>query len=541
MPSVHAGGRNRAELEMRAIIRQRLDRRLPTFEDVVREVAACSPDRHRRKIAIGRSFPRAEGRRVFPEALPTGTCRMTCSIMPRRCLPFLASCVLLLTLALSGSAAEPSVWKAGVAKVTITPAAPVWMAGYAARSGPATGTLVDLYARALVLSDSGGRRLAVVTLDLIEIPASLRDLILDVARTSHGLQPEEILLNVSHTHGGPMVSAQTVADWGVDAAWGRRADDYVKDLVHQVDTLIGNALSRQQAVAISYSHARCGFAMNRRQRTLRGFQLGPNPDGPVDHEVPVLRIEANDGHLVGIVFGYACHNTALGPIPKFNGDYAGFAQRRLEQDHAGAVALFLTGCGGDQDPAPRRNLEDAEQHGLALAMAVEAGLAAPATPLEARLATSLEICPLAFAPLPPRSELQSRAASDDRFVANHARSILEQWPRPGDHPADHPLPVQVVELGQLVTLVALGGEPVVDYSLRLKQELAQGRYRVWVAGYSNLVHAYIPNRRVLAEGGYEGTEAVIYQSLPGPFQADVEERIMQSVHRQVQRVRVQSE
>ena len=66
----------------------------------------------------------------------------------------------------------------------------------------------------------------------------------------------------------------------------------------------------------------------------------------------------------------------------------------------------------------------------------------------------------------------------------------------------------------------------------LKKELAQEVNFVWVAGYSNLVNAYVPNRRVLLEGGYEGTEAVIYQSLPGPFQLDVEERIINSVHRQ---------
>ena len=60
---------------------------------------------------------------------------------------------------------------------------------------------------------------------------------------------------------------------------------------------------------------------------------------------------------------------------------------------------------------------------------------------------------------------------------------------------------------------------------------------VWVAGYSNLVHAYVPSRRVLLEGGYEGTEAVIYQSLPGPFAVELEDRIIESVHRQVDAMR----
>jgi len=37
---------------------------------------------------------------------------------------------------------------------------------------------------------------------------------------------------------------------------------------------------------------------------------GDQPDGPVDHTVPVLAIERRDERW-GLVFGYACHNTTL--------------------------------------------------------------------------------------------------------------------------------------------------------------------------------------------------------------------------------------
>jgi hypothetical protein len=190
------------------------------------------------------------------------------------------------------------------------------------------------------------------------------------------------------------------------------------------------------------------------------------------------------------------------------------------------------GCGGDQDPAPRRDEADAIANGEALAAAVERGLAEEPVALPPRLATSLAVCPLSFAPLPPRADLEARAASPNGFVSRHARFVLERWPNPGDQPADYPLPVQVVEVGGSLLLVALGGEPMADYGIRLKRDLAATGRRVWVAGYSNLVHAYVPTKRVLAEGGYEGTEAVIYQSLPGPFADDCEERIVESVRSQ---------
>jgi hypothetical protein len=443
-------------------------------------------------------------------------------------------------LAVNALADAPDGWKAGVAKTVITPKTPVWMAGYAGRNGPSEGVLTDLHARALLLEDARDHRLVIVSMDLIEIPDTFRQAIIEMAKKKHNLKPEELLLNVSHTHGGPMLSSKTVADWGLEQIWGKRAEEYVAEVVNKLDSLIEKALSSKRPVIVGYSHARCGFAMNRRMPTPGGFRLGPNPEGPVDHDVPVLRIESPEKKLIAFVFGYACHNTSLGPTRMLNGDYAGFALRKLEKDHPDAVALFLAGCGGDQDPAPRRNQEDAEQNGASLAMAVEAALVPVPVALKPQISLRLELCPIAFAPLPLRADLATRAKSADGFVSRHAQWVLKQWPKPTDHPAEYQLPIQVVELGQKLTLVALGGEPVADYAIRLKKELVTHNHFVWVAGYSNLVNAYVPSRRVLLEGGYEGTEAVIYQSLPGPFHRDVEERIIESVHRLVNQVREKS-
>ena len=90
--------------------------------------------------------------------------------------------------------------------------------------------------------------------------------------------------------------------------------------------------------------------------------------------------------------------------------------------------------------------------------------------------------------------------------------------------------MQVIRLGDDVLLVALGMETTVDYALRIKSEftLPDGP-AVWVAGYSNDVLAYIPSRRVLMEGGYEGGESMIYFGRPGPFGAAVEEIIVEKV------------
>src|SRR5437879_5007635 len=58
-------------------------------------------------------------------------------------------------------------WKAGAAKIAITPEHAMWMSGYAARTRPAEGKLHDLWAKALILEDPSGRRAVLVTMDLV--------------------------------------------------------------------------------------------------------------------------------------------------------------------------------------------------------------------------------------------------------------------------------------------------------------------------------------------------------------------------------------
>ena len=106
------------------------------------------------------------------------------------------------------------------------------------------------------------------------------------------------------------------------------------------------ALSRLAPARLAYAVGEAGFAANRRVKF--------DPDGVVDHSVPVLRVDAAGGEPLAIVFGYACHNTTLQDgFVQFHGDYAGVAQAALEERHAGATALFVMGCGADANPRPR--------------------------------------------------------------------------------------------------------------------------------------------------------------------------------------------
>ena len=101
--------------------------------------------------------------------------------------------------------------------------------------------------------------------------------------------------------------------------------------------------------------------------------------------------------------------------------------------------------------------------------------------------------------------------------------------RAGALPTSQKMPVQVWRFGNDLTLVTLGGEVVVDYALRLRRDHPDDH--VWPVGYANDVFGYVPSRRVLDEGGYEGGGALLYYGRPGPFDASVEDRIFAALGR----------
>ena len=105
----------------------------------------------------------------------------------------------------------------------------------------------------------------------------------------------------------------------------------------------------------------------------------------------------------------------------------------------------------------------------------------------------------------------------------------------GELRSKHPYPVQVLQFGKDLTIVALAGETVVDYSLRLKKEITGNP--LWVAGYSNDVFGYVPSVRVQKEGGYEPVGSTHTSILPGPLAQTMEDRIISKVRELVVRVR----
>jgi len=198
----------------------------------------------------------------------------------------------------------------------------------------------------------------------------------------------------------------------------------------------------------------------------------------------------------------------------------------------------VLGCAGDANPLPRYQGSDAAlahyslelvtMYGKILAASVDLALHAKMRPVTGPIKTAFERVDIPFQTPLSKAELQARLKDKDSDLRTQAERMLSVIERRGRLPDSYPEPVQVWQFGRSLKFIALGGEAVVDYSLRLKSQY--GWEDTWVAAYSNDVFAYVPSARVLKEGGYEARGGD-----GGPFSPLTEEIIMNKVHDLVQR------
>lgn len=414
--------------------------------------------------------------------------------------------------------AEPT-WQAGVSRRVITPPQYIWMSGYGNRSAPAEGKIHDLYVRVACLQPAEETApYLFISLDLVGVPVKMSTKLSQEFADQYQTPRENVMFTCSHTHCGPALDEKLSYMLAMDDKDWDQVREYQTFLNEQIRQAVKAAIDDRRPATLSFGNGKCGFASNRRP---------PFGEAPVDHDVPVLKIAGTDGTVRGIIFGYACHNTTLG-IQKWCGDYAGFAQLNLEDTYPDSVAMFFTGCGADQNPMPRRTIELCEMYGRMLSVAVQGVVNGTTKPLPSSFEARFKTIPLEFAQAPTRAEIEQKLAAGSRYEKSWAKNMLADLEDDGQLEMVYDYPVQVWKLGGTLTWIALGGEVVVDYSVRLKSELGKGT--TWVTGYANDVMCYIPSERVLKEGGYEGATAMLYYQKPSPWKAGIEEKIVNAVH-----------
>ena len=456
--------------------------------------------------------------------------------------------------------------RAGVARIDITPPVGISMVGYYIREGVSTGVERPLTATALVL-ESEGMRVALLSCDVAFIQDPAATAIRMSIATAIGTTPERVLLNYSHTHCGPTLPG---------FVW---QDEYQQQiqrtyLLRLSEMLTGAAAAA--AAAMRPARVGCGsgtapIGINRRELADDGkIFLGENPEGPIDHEVIVVRVDEPDGRPIATLFNHACHTVTIGPkCLKLSPDYVGPARDLIEKA-TGTVSLFLQGAAGNINPmtgigSQEDDSENMTRLGLILGGAVVQAMAGvrthqyrgprtylsslarvslyPYLPVEERalpLRVRTDRLLLPMLPLPSPEEARrirqarlntyEQAKRDGRsegvltvlrHFANWAEKLERAVAEGGDAPRI-PFEITSIRIGD-IALLATPCEPLAELGLAVKQ--ASPFRATLFLGYTNGCIGYLPPADAYPKDGWSPWETyaipdMLFQSYQLPMALD---------------------
>jgi neutral/alkaline ceramidase-like enzyme len=428
-----------------------------------------------------------------------------------------------------GPAFAESQWRIGLAAVRITPEEPLPMCGY--NPVLSEGVLDDLYAKAMAVEDADGTRAVLLTADLLFFRAPLAEVVCREIMDETGLERRQIMLNASHTHAGPVFGVADPGRFDLPKDQRRAVDEYTQRLIEKLVQLVPAALADLKPGRLSWSAGEVGFVMNRRLITPEGKcrGMGPNPAGPVDRDVPVLRVDWPDGRLRAVVFGCACHPVTLdGGNRKISADYAGAAQRYLQTQHPGVQAMFVIGCGADANSHPRGGPQQeawVTRHGEALGKEVDRVLSAQMLEVGGHLKAELAPVDLPLEHIFSHRQLEEMVGDGQTYWhKQNARGMLELLDAGQPLPKAYRSSIALWRFGDDLTLLGLPGEAVADYVPMIRQAL--GTKGLWIAAYCNESFGYLPTAKILEQGGHESMGLTLAVGL---FSPRVEEVVMATV------------
>ncbi|MQA77539.1 MAG: hypothetical protein GEV10_03495 [Streptosporangiales bacterium] len=404
--------------------------------------------------------------------------------------------------------------RVGAASRVLTPEVGRAMAGYAARRGPATAVVDDLYCQAVVLRD-GDTTVALAVCDLLYVTGPLTAAVRAELSSRLGVPGQHVMLAATHTHCGPAGLGSTPDDESL-------RERLVAGIVDAVADAADAAVPARLVAGRTHVP---GVACNRR-----------DPDGPVDDVVRVVTALPVDGDdAIAVLVNFACHATVLDhETCAYSADYPG-AVRRAVESLCGGHAIFLQGCAGDVNPAfaaqtpaearrvghvvgaaaaecalrlswlgrDRRTINLSRREQLAVPGSVDGDVVhpAPLSAAEEEIVATVRVRP----DLEQVRREQADVTTGPRAVELWIEELFaaEPWHfasmdrPPGDTAA---LPVQMLRLGADLAVVGLPGEPFTATAAAIRDATSS---TVLVAGYANLAAGYLPTREEFERSGYE--------------------------------------
>ena len=240
-------------------------------------------------------------------------------------------------------------FRASVVKVDITPGTPKWLLGYGARQS--TGVHDPIFHR-IVAMDDGETKILLVSTDLCLFSPTVYDEVAQRIQKLTGVAPVRFWWAVTHTHSAPEVGPPGVYKVLLKGRSEHPVDnEYTEKIMSTLVEGAKDALAKLEPARLVSGTGLALANINRRARDADGrISLGLNPDGPVDRQIGLIRIDKADGSPLVLIANYAMHGTVLsGQSLVISGDAQGIVSGYVEQK-LGAPMLYINGAAGNIAP-----------------------------------------------------------------------------------------------------------------------------------------------------------------------------------------------
>lgn len=239
--------------------------------------------------------------------------------------------------------------RAACVKVNITPDEPQWLLGYGPRQSE--GVHDNLYHR-IVAMDDGKTQFFLISTDIAMVSPDTYDKFCKKLEKETGVKAEQVWWTATHTHSAPEVGPSGLARLFLGNRYMHEPNlEYSKWVENILIKGIKEAQSRLEPARFGIDIGASAANVNRREITADGTcRLGVNPDGPVDRQIGLIRLERLDGTPLALIANYAMHGTVLGGNNcQISADAPGLVAEYVEEK-LGAPMLYINGAEGDIAP-----------------------------------------------------------------------------------------------------------------------------------------------------------------------------------------------
>jgi len=392
----------------------------------------------------------------------------------------------------------------GFAKVDITPAGPVPMAGYIARTSPSVGVHDPLFARCFLFYGEKERG-AIVVFDLVGITTRWVEVIQRLAEEVADIPQANVLVACTHTHSGPAGFA--------GPPWSTDTSPFVEETLERLRSGLERAAEGAISVEVGVD-ARLVPGIGG-HRTI--------PDRAVEQTLWTL-IFRGEGGAHGVLANFPCHSTVLGADNfLLSGDLFGAATAMAERElgHESVVGITVGAAGDVSTRFTRRGQTFAEMErlGSRLGQAIVEATQYVEFHADVPLVFRRRSVWLPYKPLPSLDEVaqtvarlqEERARLRKKGQRGATLRVVETQLEGAKLLKDrvsNAEPVEGVEallfgmrIGDAV-LIGMPGEPFNELGWALRREWA-GRFQVAVVGLAGGDLGYFPTREAVEEGWYE--------------------------------------